>query len=246
MFGRRAGLKQPATVLPPSVVLKRSSSGGGGSGALRWRGAGERTMTRRGVIGPNSPSLRARSTLFQKNARSRYSRRIVPISRSTNGCETGAYGTDLISSISRTRSLASQRWKRNSGSLSVLTCLGRLWPEQAHLNIRHAETPSMLPGSTPKPTIRRLKTSMTSITQWLRSKIDSQPKKSMLQRLSLAWAINASQEEPGRQSRQVGSVWRGPVPHPCRSRRRRHERSAGRSACSRNANCAASCRRWPR
>jgi len=29
---------------------------------------------------------------------SRYSRRIVPISRSTNGCDIGAYGTDLISS----------------------------------------------------------------------------------------------------------------------------------------------------
>jgi hypothetical protein len=62
---------------------------------------------------PRIPSacapLRARSTAFQKNTRSRYSRRIVPISRSTNGCETGAYGTDLISSTSSTRRLASQR-----------------------------------------------------------------------------------------------------------------------------------------
>src|SRR6516165_11409260 len=54
-------------------------------------------------------SLRARSTAFQKNTRSRYSRRIVPISRSTNGCETGANGTDLISSTSITRRLASQQ-----------------------------------------------------------------------------------------------------------------------------------------
>jgi len=31
----------------------------------------------------------------------------------------------------------------------------------------------MYAGSTPKPTMRRVKTSITSITQWLRSKIDS-------------------------------------------------------------------------
>ena len=44
-----------------------------------------------------------------KNTRSKYSRRIVPMRRSTNGCETGADGTDLISSISSTRKFASQR-----------------------------------------------------------------------------------------------------------------------------------------
>jgi hypothetical protein len=37
------------------------------------------------------------------------SRRIVPISRSTNGCDVGAYGTDLISSTSRIRKFASHR-----------------------------------------------------------------------------------------------------------------------------------------
>jgi hypothetical protein len=35
-------------------------------------------------------------------------RRIVPISRSTNGWDTGTYGLDLISSTSRMRKLASQ------------------------------------------------------------------------------------------------------------------------------------------
>ena len=60
---------------------------------------------------------------------------MVPISRSTNGCEPGMYGTDLISSMSRTRKLASQRWNRKSGSWSVLTCLGRLW---AALTSSHA------------------------------------------------------------------------------------------------------------
>jgi hypothetical protein len=51
----------------------------------------------------------AKSAAFQKNTRSKYSRRIVPMRRSTNGCETGADGTDLISSISSTRKFASQR-----------------------------------------------------------------------------------------------------------------------------------------
>ena len=37
-------------VLLPSVVIKRSSSGGGCSGALRRRGAGERTMNAMGVV----------------------------------------------------------------------------------------------------------------------------------------------------------------------------------------------------
>jgi hypothetical protein len=45
----------------------------------------------------------------KKHTRSKYSRRIVPMRRSTNGCETGADGTDLISSISSTRKFASQR-----------------------------------------------------------------------------------------------------------------------------------------
>ena len=38
------------TVVPPRVVIKRSSSGGGRSGALRWRGAGERTMNAMGIV----------------------------------------------------------------------------------------------------------------------------------------------------------------------------------------------------
>jgi hypothetical protein len=44
----------------------------------------------------NSASFRVRSIAFQKKTRSSYSRRILPMSRLTNGCETGAYETDLI------------------------------------------------------------------------------------------------------------------------------------------------------
>jgi hypothetical protein len=54
----------------------------------------------------------------------------------------------------------------------------------------------MQADSTPKPTMRRVKTSMTSITQWLRRRIDSQRKRSMLQRLSFEWAMNVSQDGP--------------------------------------------------
>ena len=50
--------------------------------------------------------------------------------------------------------------------------LGRLWPVLARLNIRHTATPSRAADSTPKPMMRRMKTSMTSITQWLRRRID--------------------------------------------------------------------------
>lgn len=55
--------------------------------------------------------------------------------------------------------LASQRWKRNNGSWSVLSRFGLCSPTVAQLNIRQTETPSMYPRSTPDPTMRRVKTS---------------------------------------------------------------------------------------
>lgn len=54
---------------------------------------------------------------------------------------------------------ASQRWKRNNGSWSVLSRFGLCSPTVAQLNIRQTETPSMYPRSTPDPTMRRVKTS---------------------------------------------------------------------------------------
>jgi hypothetical protein len=56
-------------------------------------------------------SVRGRPT-FQKNVRSGYSRRIVPISRFTTGCGIGACGIEFASTISSTRTLASQRRSR--------------------------------------------------------------------------------------------------------------------------------------
>ena len=56
--------------------------------------------------------------------KSRHSRRTVPISRSTNGCESGTYGTVLISLTSRIRRFACHWWNRYNGSWSELRYVG--------------------------------------------------------------------------------------------------------------------------
>src|SRR5580765_1405005 len=53
------------------------------------------------VVGLELAKLPLRSRPFQNSTWSRNSRRIVPIRGSTNGCDSGTYGTVLISSISR-------------------------------------------------------------------------------------------------------------------------------------------------
>jgi len=53
-------------------------------------------------------SFVSRSAAVQNNIRSRYSRRMVPISRSMKGCESGTYGTLLISITSKIRRLADE------------------------------------------------------------------------------------------------------------------------------------------
>lgn len=67
-----------------------------------------------------SASFRSRSWTFQKRMWSKYSRRIVSISRSMKGCDIGVYGTVLISSTPRNLKLACHCWYRKSGSLSKL------------------------------------------------------------------------------------------------------------------------------
>src|SRR5215813_1074449 len=64
----------------------------------------------------NNVGILSRSTIVQNSIRSRYSLRIVSISRSTNGWESGIYGTVCISMISSTRRLAGHWWKRYNGS----------------------------------------------------------------------------------------------------------------------------------
>src|SRR5659263_206356 len=67
--------------------------------------------------------------------------------------------------------LASQRWKRNSGAWSELRCRGTDFPTMIWLNIRQIDTPQRSARSTPKPMIRRVNTSITTMTQWLRRSI---------------------------------------------------------------------------
>lgn len=61
----------------------------------------------------NSRSRRGASALDRVHSKrtnwSRFSRRSVPITRSTKGCDCGIKGTVLISSMSRTRKFANQR-----------------------------------------------------------------------------------------------------------------------------------------
>src|SRR5262245_27851040 len=50
--------------------------------------------------------------------------------------------------------------------------------------------------STPKPMIRRVNTSITTMTQWLRRSIDSQRNRSTLHKLSFRCPIKLSQDGP--------------------------------------------------
>src|SRR5258705_2536858 len=95
------------------------------------------------------------------------------------------------------RKLASQRWKRNNGSWSELRCRGSDFPAMIWLNIRQIEAPQGSAHSTPKPMIRRVNTSITTMTQWLCKSIDSQRNKSTLHRLSFICPIKLSQDGIG-------------------------------------------------
>src|SRR5437773_2710556 len=84
----------------------------------------------------------------------------------------------------------------NSGSWSELRCRGSDLPAMIWLNIRQTDTPPGSARSTPKPMIRRVNTSITTMTQWLRRSIDSQRNKSTLHRLSFTCPIKLSQDGP--------------------------------------------------
>ena len=101
----------------PGVLIQRGWRCEWRTGALRRRRAIERTMYAMCVvIASEFSQLPGEVGDVREEHAIEKPRRIVPISLSMNGCETGVHGTDLISSISGTRRLASQRWKRNSGS----------------------------------------------------------------------------------------------------------------------------------
>src|SRR6266446_10118237 len=112
-------------MLLPSVLIKRSRSRGFCTGTLRWRGTVKRAVHARGVvIVPKCLQLpRQIDCVPEEHAIEIFSANGAD-QPFDNGCEAGAYGTDLTSSIWSTRRLASQRWNRNSGSWSVLKCCG--------------------------------------------------------------------------------------------------------------------------
>ena len=99
------------------MVINGSRSASGRSGALRWRGTVKRTVYAMRVV-----IIRERVQLPRQVNRVPEEQVIAIFAADganqpfMNGCETGAYGTDLTSSIARTRKLANHRWKRNSGS----------------------------------------------------------------------------------------------------------------------------------
>lgn len=115
------------------------------------------------------------------------------------------------------------------------------------VNSRHRVGPSMCSLPMPNPMMRRVNTSMTTRTQWLRRRIDSQRKRSTLQRLSLVCARKLSQEGPLGVG-LLGTIVRcqdSAHDRPYQSRRRRHGRSAGRCADSQRKGYETSILRWP-
>ena len=137
-----------------------------------------------------------RSCWFQNNVWSKYTLLTVPINRSTKGWDVGTSGTVFISSISIMRRLDCQRWKVNSGSLSLDKYFGSWAPSIISLNIQHIEMPLRSPGCTEKPIIRCVKWSITTITQWDFNRIDSTLKKSIDHKLFFICPMNVSHDGP--------------------------------------------------
>jgi len=104
-------------MLQPTVLIQGSGSGGGYAGPLGRCVAGESTMHPSGIVVMlelvqlahqicSIPEEHAVEVLAPDRADQTFDK----------GMRNGVYGTASISSISRRRRLASQRWKWNSGS----------------------------------------------------------------------------------------------------------------------------------
>ena len=108
--GRHWELDQTPAVRGPTHIAEVGPSDSASDGDPQRRVAAQRRVDAcRIVVGLELGELCSRSRPFQNNTWSRNSRRVVPISRSTNGCDSGTRGTVLISSISSTRRCACQR-----------------------------------------------------------------------------------------------------------------------------------------
>ena len=157
------GLQGPPTTLLPVLAIKRNRNTRGCTDALRRRGAGKRAMNAMAVVivpeclqFPHRIDRVPDEYTIEKLAANSTDQSLDERMRKPDD------GAELIFVISRMGRLASHRWNRNNGSWSLLACLVRLWPTLARLYILHTRTPSMPPGSTPKPMMQQLNTSMTT------------------------------------------------------------------------------------
>ena len=119
-------------MLPPSVVIQRGGGRGGRSGALRWRGAGERTMNAMGVvIVPEFTQLAGQVHAVPEE----HAVEVLAPDRSDQPFDERMGDRSVRNRLDflnlEDGGLASQRWKRNSGSWSVLMRLGRSRPATA-------------------------------------------------------------------------------------------------------------------
>ena len=109
-------LIQPTTVDPPAILTNTRPCAVLARARFRCHPAQCRVRAMTVKIALEIKELQPRSAAVQNSVRSRHSRRIVPIRRSTNGCDSGAYGTVLMGFTSRIRRFACHWWNRYSGS----------------------------------------------------------------------------------------------------------------------------------
>jgi hypothetical protein len=114
-------LIQPTAVHVPAIRTERRACAARGRARVRRVPGQPRMCAVTVVVASEIRELHLQISGRPEQVRSRHSRRMVPISRSTNGCESGTYGTVLISSTSRIRRFRCHWWNRNRGSWSELT-----------------------------------------------------------------------------------------------------------------------------
>jgi hypothetical protein len=113
---------------------------------LAQRQARARLIVIRRIRSKNSPQVRLTKdqqsiqALAAHGADQPFRIAILPWRSRRDRSVADTYGIDLISSTSSMRELASQRWKRNSGSWSELRCRGSDFPPMIRLNIRQTDT----------------------------------------------------------------------------------------------------------
>jgi hypothetical protein len=102
-------LIQPATVRLPSIRADTRAGTPRDNARFRRAPVQPRMRSMAVIVALEIEELHLQTAAVQNSVRSKHSRRIVPISRSTKGCESGTYDTVLISLISSMRRFAYHR-----------------------------------------------------------------------------------------------------------------------------------------